>query len=129
MDDTFSAMLLVLQMASAQLSPRIIALAFSLPLPRSCVAVFAFTYAFSLAALGRVEERVPQLSVFVALIGNLVSIGLLFWFVHQLTHELVPPLRQEQALLHAAVARHYAEPTDRQRAEVRDLQGIGGLSR
>ena len=37
-----------------------------------------------------------------------------------------PPLRQELALLHAAVARKFPDDEDRKRAGVGDHQGVGG---
>jgi uncharacterized membrane protein len=55
------------------------------------VGVFAFTYAFTLSALGRVEgQSVPQLLVFVAILSNLISIAFFFWFVQQVGTSLRP---------------------------------------
>lgn len=85
-----SALLLVVQLASGQLTPRIIAVAIANPLSKLALGTFAFSYTFALGALGRVEDRVPQLSVFVAVIGNLVSIGFFFWFVQKLAWSLRP---------------------------------------
>src|SRR5947207_1151219 len=61
-----SATLIVVQLASGQLTPRVIALVFALPWVRITLGVFMFTYAYTLAALGRVEDRVPDLHVGVA---------------------------------------------------------------
>jgi uncharacterized membrane protein len=86
-----SSLLLVVQLASAQLTPRIIAFAFSNRNIKICVGVFVFSYTFALAALGRTEERyVPQLLVFIAVLSNLISIGLFFWFVQQVGTSLRP---------------------------------------
>jgi uncharacterized membrane protein len=86
-----SSLLLVVQLASAQLTPRIIAFAFSTRRIKVCVGVFVFSYTFALAALGRVEgQSVPQLLVFVAVLSNLISIGLFFWFVQFVGTSLRP---------------------------------------
>ena len=49
-----SALLVAMQLASAQLTPRIIALVFRDPVTKGSLAVFVFTFTFSLAALVRV---------------------------------------------------------------------------
>ena len=85
-----SALLLVVQLASGQLTPRIITVALANRLSKIALGVFAFSYTFALGALGRIEDRVPQTSVFVAVVGNLASIGFFFWFVQQLAWGLRP---------------------------------------
>jgi uncharacterized membrane protein len=88
---SLSALLLVVQLASAQLTSRIIALTFSVGMLKVSVGVFAFTYTFTLSALGRIEgPQVPQLLVFVAIFSNLLSIALFFWFVQQVGTNLRP---------------------------------------
>src|SRR5262245_13507833 len=49
-----SALLVSVQLASSQLTPRIIAIVFREPVTRSSLAVFVFAFAFSLAALARI---------------------------------------------------------------------------
>jgi len=79
------------QIASGQLTPRIISLVFARPMLRISVGVFVFAYAFTLAALGRIETvRVPELLVTVAVLLTLVSIAVFFWFVQQLGTGLRP---------------------------------------
>ena len=86
-----SALLLAVQLASGQLTPRIIVLTFSAPTVKISVAIFVFAYTFALGALGRVETtHVPQLLVGLAVIANLVSIGLFFWFVQRVAMSLRP---------------------------------------
>lgn len=86
-----SSLLLVVQLASGQLTSRIIALAFSVRMVKVSVGVFVFSYTFALAALGRVEEQyVPQLLVFSAVLSNLTSIMLFLWFVQQVGMSLRP---------------------------------------
>jgi len=86
-----SALLLAVQIASGQLTPRVIVLAFSRPITRFSVGLLVFSYTFALGALGRIEQaRVPQLLVFVAIVTNLVSIVVFFRFVQQLGTSLRP---------------------------------------
>ena len=85
-----SALLLVVQMASGQLTPRIIAVALANRLSKITLGVFAFSYTFALGALGRIEGRVPQTSVCVAIVANLASIGFFFWFIQKLAWSLRP---------------------------------------
>jgi len=86
-----SGLLLTVQIASGQLTPRIISLVFARPMVRISVGVFVFAYAFTLAALGRIETvRVPELLVTVAVLLTLVSIAVFFWFVQQLGTGLRP---------------------------------------
>jgi uncharacterized membrane protein len=83
-----SATLIVVQLAAGQLTPRIIALVFAMPWVRITLGLFTFTYTYTLAALGRVEERVPDLHVGVAVILNLGCILGFFLFVQQLSSGL-----------------------------------------
>lgn len=85
-----SAFLRVVQLASGQLTPRINTVALANRLSKITLGVFAFSYTFALGALGRIEDRVPQTSVFVAVVANLASIGFFFWFVQKLARGLRP---------------------------------------
>src|SRR5215831_7309560 len=86
-----SALLLAVQLASGQLTPRIIALVYSLRRVKISVGVFVFAYTFTLGVLARIEqEYVPQLSVFLAIFGTLTSIIIFFWFVQQIGMSLRP---------------------------------------
>ena len=85
-----SSMLIVVQLASAQLTPRVIAMAFSDRKFKWVLAAFTFTYAYTIAAAGRVEDVTPQLPVALAIMLNLACIGLFFWFVQALGGSLRP---------------------------------------
>jgi uncharacterized membrane protein len=86
-----SALLLAVQLASGQLTPRIIALVFSLRRVKMSVGVFVFAYTFTLGALRRIEpQHVPQLLVFLTVFSNLSSIVVFFWFVQQIGMSLRP---------------------------------------
>ena len=86
-----SVLLLALQLASSQLSPRIIASAFAWRVVQMIVGAFVFVYAFTLGAVGRIEDqRVPQLTVGLAVAFNLLGMALFFWFVSQVGASLRP---------------------------------------
>ena len=86
-----SALLLAVQLASSQLTPRIITFIFSLRSVKLSVGVFVFAYTYTLGALGRIEaQHVPQLFVSVAVLSDLISIGLFFWFVPEVLANLQP---------------------------------------
>ena len=86
-----SALLLAVQLAASQLTPRIITFIFSLRSVKVSVGIFVFAYTFTLGALGRIEaQHVPQLLVFVSVLSDLISIGLFFWFFQQVSANLQP---------------------------------------
>jgi len=85
-----SATLIVVQLASGQLTPRIIGLVFARPWVKATLAIFTFTYAYTLSALARVESRVPDLHVSVAVLLNLACILVFFLFVQRLSSGLRP---------------------------------------
>ncbi len=85
-----SATLIVVQLASGQLTPRVIALVLAKPGVKVALGTLTFTYTYTLAALGRVEERVPDLHVSVAVLLNLLCIVVFFLFVQRLSVGLRP---------------------------------------
>jgi uncharacterized membrane protein len=86
----FSALLIVVQLAIGQLTPRVIAIVFARPRLKAVLAMLTFTYVYTLSALGRIEDRVPDLHVSVAVILNLACIGAFFLFVQELSSGLRP---------------------------------------
>jgi len=87
---SFSILLLAIQIAGGQLSPRIIARIFRTPLIRWTVALFVFTYTYSLAALGRIGDRVPQLPVALAIAFSLMSLASFLYLVQRMGEEFRP---------------------------------------
>ncbi len=85
-----SAMIIVVQLASAQLTPRIISLAFSWGSVETVLGIFTFSFIYTLAALSRVDQTVPQLPVALAVVWNLLSIIVFVRFVYQLGVGLRP---------------------------------------
>ena len=61
-----TALLVAVQLASAALTPRIIALVFRDPVTKASLTLLVFTFTFSLAALIRITADVPLLTAYVA---------------------------------------------------------------
>lgn len=85
-----SSMLLIVQIASGQLTPRIIAMAFTNRLIQYTLGLFVFTYTYTLSTLARIEDKVPQVSVALAVVFTLLCIIVLFWFAQRLGISLRP---------------------------------------
>jgi uncharacterized membrane protein len=77
----FSILLLAVQYASGQLTSRIIARAFESPATKMTLGAFVFSFSFSMAALGRIEGRVPQLPVALTLLLSLSSVALFLYLI------------------------------------------------
>ena len=57
-----STLLLAVQLASSQLTPRIIAFAFKDPVIKFALTIFVYTFTVSLAVLARIENAAPALT-------------------------------------------------------------------
>jgi uncharacterized membrane protein len=85
-----STLLLTVQLASSQLSPRLIGGLLSRGPVKACLAVFVFSYVYCAAALGRIEDRVPQLSIALAIALTLISVGAGLYLIDYMAKELRP---------------------------------------
>jgi len=85
-----SAMLLAVQLASAQLTPRIIAFIYRSPYGKFAFAVFVFTFTFAVSTLVRIEDTVPLVASYVATYGFLVSLALFILFTDTMGKMLRP---------------------------------------
>ena len=85
-----SAVLLVVQLASAQLTPRIIAFVYRNTVRKISISLFAFTFTFSVAALVRIEDHVPYLTGYVAAYGFLINLALFIYFIDNVGKALRP---------------------------------------
>lgn len=86
----FSILLLAIQIAGGQLSPRVIARIFRIRLLKVTLSVFVFAYTYSLAALSRIGDRVPQLPVAISILASLVSLGLFIYLVQRIGEAFRP---------------------------------------
>jgi uncharacterized membrane protein len=85
-----SALLLVVQLASAQLTPRIIGSMFRDRTTKFSLTLFVFTFTLSMAALVRITDAVPKLTVLFATYGCVISVGTLLYLVGHVGQELRP---------------------------------------
>jgi uncharacterized membrane protein len=85
-----STTLIVVQLASAQLTPRVIAFVLGKTSVKVAMGTLTFTYAYTLSALSRVNDKVPELHVAVAIVLNLMCIVVFFQFVQDLSSGLRP---------------------------------------
>ena len=85
-----SALLVAVQLASAQLTPRIIAIIYRNNVRRFLIAVFAFTFTFSVCYLVRIETAVPLLTGYLAAYGFLVNLVLFLYFIEGMGKSLRP---------------------------------------
>ncbi len=86
----FSVLLLTVQIASGNLSPRIIARPFRSNVLKVSLGLFVFTFVYATSVLGRLEERVLELPVFLTLVFTVVSIGVFLFVVEHIGKELRP---------------------------------------
>jgi uncharacterized membrane protein len=85
-----SALLVAVQLASAQLTPRIIAIVFRDPRTKFALTLFVFTFAFSLAVLVRIDTYVPLLTGKLAVYGCVASLVVFLYLIDHVGKSLRP---------------------------------------
>ena len=85
-----STLLLAVQLASAQLTPRIIAFVFRDPVTKFSLTIFVFTFTLSLAILIRVEGSVPLITPRLAAWSCVVSLCAFFYLIDHIGKSLRP---------------------------------------
>jgi uncharacterized membrane protein len=85
-----SALLVAVQLASSQLTPRIIAIVFRDPVTRISLVVFVFAFTFTLAALVRVTDSVLPFTTRIAAYSCLVSLGMFLYLIDHVGKALRP---------------------------------------
>lgn len=109
----FTVTMLVLQLASNQLSPRVMRTFLRDRGNQVVLGVFIATYLYALLILRRISEGadsepfVPALSVWLALLSVVVSIGLFIYYIHHMTQAIRP------ISVMASVARETLDTIDR----------------
>ena len=86
----FSILLVAVQLASAQLTPRIIAIVYRAPVVKVSLTFFVFTFTYAMGMLGRIGETVPQIGLWLAVYSNVVSIGLFIFMFDRFGKALRP---------------------------------------
>src|SRR5205085_8321991 len=85
-----STLLLAVQLASGQLTPRIIAFVFRDPVTKLSLTVFVYTFTLSLAVLIRIEDNVPMLTSKLAIWGCVASLCAFFYLIDHVGKALRP---------------------------------------
>src|SRR5262249_39676957 len=85
-----SALLVAVQLASAQLTPRIIALVLGEPITKAALTLFVFTFTFTLAVLVRIKTSVPYLSAHLAAWSSVASLVLFLYLIDRVCRLLRP---------------------------------------
>src|SRR5437588_3383881 len=85
-----SALLVAVQLASSQLTPRIIGIVFRDPVTKISLVVFVFTFTLSLAVLVRVTTSVPPLTTRIAAYSCLASLGVFLYLIDHVGKALWP---------------------------------------
>jgi uncharacterized membrane protein len=88
----FSVLLLTVQIASVNLSPRVISRPFQSGVVKAALGLFVFTFVYGVATLARVEDRVPQLPVFITVVMSVISIGTFLFVVERVGKQLRPTM-------------------------------------
>jgi uncharacterized membrane protein len=85
-----SSLLLVVQLASAQLTPRFIGIVFRDKVTRFSLTLFAFTFTFTLAVLVRIHASVPAMTTRLSAYLCLLSIGVFLFLIDHVGKALRP---------------------------------------
>ncbi len=86
----FSILLLAVQLASAQLTPRIISLVYRSRVIKISLTFFVFAFTYTLAVLSRIGDAVPQVSLWVAVYSCVLCIGLFVYLIDHVGKSLRP---------------------------------------
>jgi uncharacterized membrane protein len=99
-----SALLVAVQLASGQLTPRIIAVVFKDTVTKFSLTAFVFIFTVTLAALLRITDSVPLVTSSVAAYGCLASLGVFLFLIDHIGKALRPSVALRRvALLGRAV--------------------------
>ena len=85
-----SAILLAVQMSSAQLTPRIIAIVYRDPFIKVVLSCFAFTFTFTIGVLVNIEDEVPLVTAYIAAYGFLINLAVFLIFIDRIGKALRP---------------------------------------
>jgi uncharacterized membrane protein len=85
-----SALLIALQLASVQLTPRIIAFVFRDPVTKVAMTLFVFAFTFTIAAVIRTRESVPWLTTQLASYSCVISLIAFFYLLDHVGSRLRP---------------------------------------
>jgi uncharacterized membrane protein len=85
-----SALLVAVQLASGQLTPRIIAIVFKDPVTKLSLTIFVFAFTFTVAAQVRITSSVPLLTARVAVYSSVVGLAVFLYLIDHVGKALRP---------------------------------------
>lgn len=86
-----SALLLAIQLASGQITPRIIRMTFSRWEMKVAASVFVFAFGITMVAMANTTEQTRHAALIIlAIAGNILAIAVFFWFVEEVGLGLRP---------------------------------------
>ena len=97
-----SALLIAVQLASAQLTPRIIAFVFRDPVTKFSLTVFVFTFTFALAVLVRTNTEVPLITARLSAYSCIACLGVFLFLIDHVGKWFRPAAPCERSLCWAA---------------------------
>jgi uncharacterized membrane protein len=123
-----SMLLLLLQVASAQLTPRVVGIVFQDAVTRFSLTLFTFTFTFTLSVLLRIQASVPGITPYVSAYLCLLSLGVFLFLVNHVGKSLRPSgaLRTVAHLGHEVIKsvypRHLSQQQKNSRAPLQRLR-------
>ncbi|MCM3903376.1 MAG: DUF2254 domain-containing protein [Pyrinomonadaceae bacterium] len=123
-----SATLVAVQLASAQLTPRIISLVYRDTVRKLTLAVFVFTFTFSVAVLVRIQGTVPLVTSYLAAYGFIINLGLFLYSLDFLGKSLRPSsaLRNVARIGREVIRSVYPRLLDEHSAAPEPIKGLEG---
>ena len=107
-----SALMVAVQLAAAQLTPRLIVLIYKNRIRKIALGIFTFSFTFSLSFMVRLENTVPLLSGYIAAYSFLLNLILFLYFIDSMGKSLRPSaiVQNVARLGHEAIASVYPLP-------------------
>ena len=87
-----SALLVAVQIASGQLTPRVITIIYRNPYRKFALSTFAFTFTYSMGLLARIETIVPWFTGYLATYGFILNLILFLYFIDSAGKSLRPSI-------------------------------------
>jgi uncharacterized membrane protein len=122
-----SALLLAVQLASAQLTPRIIAMVYRNPYQKFAFSLFVFNFTFAASVLARIETSAPRIASYLAVYGFLLNLGLFIFLIDNIGKTLRPSsaVRAVAMSARAVIKTVYPSTLEEDSAPTAPLQAMG----
>jgi uncharacterized membrane protein len=124
-----SILLLAVQVAGAQLTPRVVGIVFRDRVTRVALSLFAFSFTFTLVVLLRIDTSVPTVTAYVSAYLCLISLGVFLFLIDHVGKVLRPSgaLQAVARLGHEVIRSVYPRRLSRQQDALETpVQALGG---